>query len=141
MAASDSAKAAATQTASLRTSLISPDCDGCSEQRLNAIVPTSQPDKRENHCSNARFAPSCGGRSIAHGSAARGIAADCARNATVRFVANRSSAQFSERHQKLAKPPISCCNPFTIGIGRTTVRFAKTEIEQTLGSPFVAWHA
>jgi CspA family cold shock protein len=29
----------------------------------------------------------------------------------------------------------------TIGSGRSTVRFVTTEIEQTSGSPFVAWHA
>jgi hypothetical protein len=29
----------------------------------------------------------------------------------------------------------------TIGIGRSAVRFATMRLEQTSGSPFVAWHA
>jgi hypothetical protein len=29
----------------------------------------------------------------------------------------------------------------TIGIGRSAVRFATLRLEQTTGSPFVAWHA
>jgi len=140
-AASASANVTAIANASLRTSLISPDCDGCSEQRMNAISDQPAPDKRENHCSIVRFAPSCSGRSIAHGSAVRGITADCASNATVRFAANQQSARFPERTQKLANLPISCCNPCHNRNWPFDCAFREdTEIEQTLGSPFVAWH-
>jgi CspA family cold shock protein len=69
------------------------------------------------------------------------IAAHCAPAATGDWARIWGRDGFPKVHQKLAKIRISCCNPFTIGIWPFDCAFREdSEIQQTTGSPFVAWH-
>src|SRR5512142_564491 len=71
----------------------------------------------------------------------RGYCTDCASAATGRKSRAVIPAPILKSARGLLTRVFHVAMLDTIGIGRSAVRFATLRLEQTSGSPFVAWHA
>ena len=73
----------------------------------------------------------------------KGIASDCGSAATGRKLRTGTPVGLLKFARGLLTGDFHVAISDTIGIGRSTVRFAtlNSRLEQTTGGPFVAWHA
>jgi hypothetical protein len=145
IAASDiaSAKQQAMGLASLRRPApVPPIRDGPNKPRINAISEGAKPAMRKIVVQSCRFAPSSGRGSIVVGLPPKVIAVQCAPTATGDFSRFGRRGDFSSRARGLLMGQFRVAIAAAIGIWPLDCAFREdSEILQTTGSPFVAWHA
>jgi hypothetical protein len=88
-----------------------------------------------------RFVPNCHGGSTVRHVITAAFAPDCASAATGRKLHVDVPGPILKSARGLLTRDFHVAISDTIGIGRSAVRFATLRLEQTSGSPFVAWHA
>ncbi|WP_181770216.1 hypothetical protein [Bradyrhizobium sp. UNPF46] len=90
-----------------------------------------------------RFVLNCHGASIGWSAETGVIALDCGSTATGRKLQTNASASVLKFKRSLLTGEFHVAILATIGIGRSTVRFATLSLKTRtdFGSPFVAWHA
>ncbi|WP_164718697.1 MULTISPECIES: hypothetical protein [Bradyrhizobium] len=134
--------AAATLPTRLRP-IVCPVPEGCEVQHM-----TTNPEAKggPQKCNTSgshvwRFGPNCHGGSTAWHAVAVPIALGCGSAATGRKKQTMVPGPVLKSARGLLTRDFHVAISDTIGIGRSAVRFVTLRLEQTSGSPFVAWHA